>query len=130
MVEGSNVSKFVQLIRHIGYNDFDRFELATVLSPPPALRIRVDHMKIDLDAADVVVAEHLTEHGRSVRFQNDPISSASADEDSGTPSPLPSGDVLLTFKSPLQAGDRVIIASANAGQTYVILDKAVRYFGT
>ena len=127
MIEGSNISKFVQLIKQIGYNDFDRFELATILSPPPDLRIQVDHMKIELDGTDVVMAEHLTEYERKVTFKS--ASASSSNEDSGTSSPIPDGDLLLSFKSPLQAGDRVIVASANAGQTYVILDKAVSSFG-
>ncbi|UQZ84022.1 hypothetical protein SK3146_03234 [Paenibacillus konkukensis] len=127
MIEGSNVSKFAQLIRNIGFNDYDQFELATVVSPPPSLRIQIDNMKVGLDATDVVVAEHLTDHERVVSLKDGPDTAGTSGESSG-PSYLE--NALLAIKSPLQAGDRVIVASANNGQTYVILDKAVKYSGS
>jgi len=120
VIEGSNISKLMQVIKKIGFNEFDRLELATVASPPPALRIRIDHNTLELDASDVVVAEHLTEHARTVTLSSGSDPSSSILVEKG----------LLTIQSPLKAGDRVIIASANGGQTYVILDKAVTYSGS
>lgn len=104
--KGSGISQLAQVMRSLGYNDFDRFELATVTAIPPSIQIRIDNMKIDLDASDIVIAEQLTEHERTVTING------------GTES-------TMLVKSPLQVGDRIIVASSNGGQTYVVLDKAV-----
>ena len=105
-LQGSGSAKLAQMIRRLGYNDFDRYELATVITAPPSLKIQPDNSTIDLDGSDLVVAEHLTEHTRTASI------------DGGA-------DSTITFRSNLAAGDRVIIASMNGGQTYVILDKAI-----
>ncbi|WP_248928974.1 DUF2577 family protein [Paenibacillus hamazuiensis] len=104
-LEGNGITKLTQVIKHVGYNDFDRIELATVTSLTPTL-IRVDNMKIDLDAFDLVFAKHLTD--RTLTVVN------------------PDGTkTAMLVESPLQVGDRVIVASMNGGQTYVVLDIAV-----
>lgn len=107
-LEGTGASQLVQLIRRIGANTDVTIELATVTSPPPALRIKVDGMKIELESDDLIVAERLTAYSRTVTLND------------GEPVTLAYGDELL-------AGDRVIVASVNSGQLYVILDKAVVY---
>lgn len=109
MMEGSGASKFVQVIRKYGYNKDVEFELATVISPPPAIKIRVDRMKEDLDASDLIIAESLTEHTRVVSVNDGSVNISNA---------------TMTIQSPLNAGDRVIVASINNGQTYIVLDKA------
>lgn len=102
--EGSGVSKLKQAIRKYGYNEFDRYELATVTAPPPAIAIKVDNVPIVFDAADLIIAEHLTEHKRTVSIGG------------GEP-------VEMIVESPLQAGDRVIVASMSGGQAYVVVGK-------
>lgn len=104
--QGSGTKQLAQVIRLLGFNEFDRLELATVTAAPPAIRIRIDNMKIDLDAANIVIAEQLAEHTRTISI------------DGGI-------DVEMVVRQPLNVGDRVIVSSANNGQTYVILDKAV-----
>lgn len=105
MREGTPVSKLAQAIRSHGYNEFDRFDLATVTSVSPTL-VKVDGMSIVLDAFDLVIAEHLTD--RTV------IASIDGGE-----------YVEVAIKSPLKDGDRVVVASMNGGNTYVVIDKAV-----
>ncbi|MEW9697938.1 DUF2577 family protein [Paenibacillus sp. SI8] len=107
-MEGSGIGQLAQVIKRLGYNDFDRFEFATVTSPPPAIRIKIDNMKIELDASDVVMAECLTAHNRTVSING-------------------ASDVTLAFKDELKTGDRVIVVSVNDGQSYAILDRAVTY---
>lgn len=103
---GSGISQLVQVMRAIGHNDFDRFEIATVTSAPPVLTLRINGMKFDLDASDLVVAEHLLEHKRTVSLSG-------------------GSDVEMTVRAALQPGDRVIVASMNGGQSYVVIDRAV-----
>lgn len=105
MREGSGISQLAQMIRKHGYNDFDRFELATITSITPT-RVQVDGMKIELDAFDIVIAEHLTEHIRTVSING-------------------GDDTEMIVRTPLNVGDRVIVASMSGGQTYVVIDKAV-----
>jgi hypothetical protein len=92
----------VALIRKYGANDFDKFSLATVTSAAP-FRIKVDGMVIELEAEDVVIAEHLTAHERLATIGGSPVT--------------------IAFDGALSTNDHVIIASMNSGQLYVILDK-------
>ncbi|WP_338461539.1 DUF2577 domain-containing protein [Brevibacillus borstelensis] len=136
-IEGSGASQLVQIIRQIGYNNYDRFELATVVSPPPDLRIRIDNMALDLEADDLVVTEHLTRHKRIVTIKHE----QDTERDVGDTEPKPRDNdstgslawtysyVELQFEDVLKAGDRVLVASMNDGQSYVILDRVVTYNG-
>ncbi|MDQ0154905.1 DUF2577 domain-containing protein [Robertmurraya andreesenii] len=104
-LEGGHDSKAIQLFRKVGYNQDVQIKLGTVKSAPPNMRINVDGMKYDLDPDDYAIAEHLTAHTRQVKIN-------------GTTS-------TIEYSHALKAGDRVIIASANKGQRYYVLDKAV-----
>lgn len=106
ILQGTGASRLAQMIGRMGYNEYDRFELATVTAALPTIRVKVDGMKIELDTSDVIIAERLTEHTRQVTINGGTLSE-------------------MVVKSPLEVGDRVIVASANNGQSYVILDKAV-----
>jgi hypothetical protein len=105
VLKGTGASQLAQEIRESGYNDYDRFELATITAPLPSITVKVDNMAFDLDASDVIIAEHLTEHTRTVSING------------GVDTPM-------VVRSPLIVGDRVIVVSSDGGQTYVILDKA------
>lgn len=105
-LQGTGISRLVQVMREVGRNDFDRFELATVTAALPAITIKVDNMALTLDASDLVIAEHLTQHTRNVTINGGTLS-------------------VMVVNSPLQVGDRVIVVSMNGGQSYVVLDKAV-----
>jgi hypothetical protein len=102
--EGSAGSKLRSLIKRVGANTDTRFEFGTITSASPYFSVLVDGMKIELDADDCVVAEHLTEHTRTVT-----IGGGTASE--------------MVVSSALTVGARVIVAQINDGQTYVILDR-------
>lgn len=103
--EGSGVSKLRQAITKIGFNDYDRYELGTITSISP-ITVRLDNSPLILDAADLVIAEQLTEHRRYVLING------------GEP-------VEMVVDSPLKAGDRVILVSTNSGQSYVMIDRTI-----
>lgn len=137
-LEGTGASQLVQLIQHFGYNKDVDIEIATVTSPPPALRIKIDNMPVELEADDLVVAEHLTRHTRIVTIRHSAGMPRDLGDTTGTDSVLVDGMtpgystfdydfVELTFEDVLKPGDRVIVASINDDQTYVILDRAVTY---
>ncbi|MFS0841173.1 DUF2577 domain-containing protein [Paenibacillus sp. 1P03SA] len=106
--EGNAASQLVQLIRRYGYNQDVNIELGTILAPPPGIRVQVDNSPIELDAGDVIVSEHLTRHKRMVRING------GAEQE-------------LEFSDELKQGDKVIVASADNGQSFLILDRAVMY---
>lgn len=136
--EGSGSSKLVGLIRDIGYNKDVDIELGTVTAPPPNIKVKIDNMSVELEKDDLVIAERLTNHSRKVTLRSGDVFFGSTELD-GEPIPFPiseiscadgsltANDATITFLDELKAGDRVIVASMNKGQTYVILDKAVTY---
>jgi hypothetical protein len=107
-LEGSGAKRLIQLMRQHGYNTDVNIELATVTSAPPDLKIKVDNMKVELDRDDLIVAQYLTKHKRQAKING------------GT-------TVELEYQDELKPGDRVIVASANNGQLYFVIDKAVIY---
>ncbi|GIO88571.1 hypothetical protein J25TS5_55030 [Paenibacillus faecis] len=153
-IEGSGASQLVQLIRAIGYNSEITFELATVTSAPPQLKIKVDHMNVELEKDDLIVAQSLTKHMRKVNLKSEGGTKISAKN------PLPPGtpplsfdpqcsftgqgvitfgglsltsadqtieEAELEFTDELKKDDRVIVVGMNEGQTYIILDRVVMY---
>lgn len=107
-LEGNGAARLIQLMRQHGYNKDVDIELATVTSAPPNIKVKIDNMNIELDRDDLIVAQYLTKHKRQVRI------------DGGA-------TVELEYQDELKVGDRVIVVSANNGQLYFIIDKAVIY---
>jgi hypothetical protein len=104
LIEGSGVSQFKDIMKQLTYIKSADIEFATILAPPPSIRVVVDGMKIELDADDLAICESLTKTTRN-----------------GT---VNGGDtVIIEIDNALKAGDRVVIASINKGQLYVILDR-------
>ncbi|MUG87650.1 DUF2577 domain-containing protein [Paenibacillus timonensis] len=99
----TGVGRLHHVIREIGYNKDVDIEFATILAPLPNIRARVDGQPFELDADDLIVCEHLTEHKREAEINGSAVE--------------------ITFKDALKAGDRVVIVSYLAGQDYVILDR-------
>ncbi|MBE3649207.1 DUF2577 domain-containing protein [Paenibacillus polymyxa] len=142
-IDGGGVSQFRDVIKQLGHNVEVDIEYATILAPPPALRVQVDNMKIELDADDVIVPEHLREHTRKVsvkavepttlelnrytRVTKETESSApvnsKAFSDVFNFGGFTSGTFEITFHDTLKAGDRVAVASFGAGQRYIVLDR-------
>lgn len=129
-LEGSGASKMVQVIRKFGHNQDINIEFATVTSPPPNLKIKVDNMSIELDKDDLMVAEYLTKHKRKIKFTSSSVAEAMSTEGfephvHDITSLVLEGE--MEFIDELKAGERVIVANIDSGQTYVILDRAVSY---
>ncbi|MEK5507628.1 DUF2577 domain-containing protein [Paenibacillus sp. FSL P4-0113] len=143
LTEGNGVSQFRDVIKQLGYNVEVDIEYATIIAPPPALRVQVDNMKIELDGDDVIVPEHLREHTRKVsvkavapttlelnrytRVTKETESSAPASSKAFSDvfnfGSFTSGEFEITFHDTLKAGDRVAVASFGAGQRYIVLDR-------
>lgn len=122
-LEGNGAARLVQLMQKHGHNADVNVELATVLAPPPALKIRFNSDNLTLDADALIVAEHLTEHTRTVSISGGVVSGDVSP--SGTLTSFTLSDAFMTVKTPLKAGDQVSVLSANDGQLYYVLDKAV-----
>jgi hypothetical protein len=136
--EGSGGSQLVNLIRHFGYNKDVDIELGTVTADAPAIKVKIDNMKIELDAADLVVSEHLTAHTRHIQITATGNANITSTSVSSVPSStytsftlsdsdLTVTDATLDYLDELKTGDRVIVASVNNGQLYIVLDRAVTY---
>ncbi|MGO4542700.1 DUF2577 family protein [Paenibacillus sp. 2TAB19] len=147
-IEGSGASQLVQLIRAIGHNTDITFELATVTADAPELKIKVDHMNIELEKDDLIVAKSLTKHIRSVTLTskdkgkisstsvsmnyNMVLANASVTTFDFNSFGLDTAEFKvetaeLEFLDELKKGERVIVTGINQGQTYIILDRAVMY---
>ncbi|WP_103110283.1 DUF2577 domain-containing protein [Brevibacillus reuszeri] len=117
LIEGSKPSQFQALIKTLGYNKDVDIEFATVTAAPPNLRIKIDNMPVELDADDLAICEHLTEHTRKATI------SGGAVEIDGQTSSITVTDADIKLGAALAAGDRVIVASNESAQVYVILDR-------
>lgn len=146
-IEGDGASKIVQLMRKHGHNKDVNFVLGTVTEAPPKLKIKLDHLPIELEEEDLIVAEHLTRHERVVsinyakdtNFLKDPdigdkdvTSTASRAYIGGEHEPYEYDTfrmeyATLQFESLLLIGDRVIVAALDEDMTYIVLDRARRY---
>ena len=107
-IEGSGASQFVRMLQHFGSAAGTKIELGTVTVAAPSLQVRIDNMSIDLEPDDLIVAAHLTKHKRRIRVDG------GAEQE-------------YEFMDELAVGDRVIVASADNGQNYYVIDRAVVY---
>ncbi|MFT9848966.1 DUF2577 domain-containing protein [Aneurinibacillus sp. REN35] len=137
-MEGSTYTRFVQLMKRHGYNKDVDLLMATVTSPPPHLRIRLDHTNTELYPEDVFVAEHLTRHSRIVTIEHveneerqlgDKTEKDYLDtDDKQAPySSFSYNFVKLTFEDVLKVGDRVAVAEFDNGQAFMIVDRMMKY---
>jgi hypothetical protein len=144
-IEGSGASQLVQLMKTLGYNKDIDFLLGTVTSPPPNIRVKLDKMAVELEKDDVIISQHITNY--SVPFTASITKAKYESAPSGTLDDQyvdTSGQYAaqkqsykslnftfdagtLTLNNALKAGDRVIVAEIENGQSYVILDRVVSY---
>lgn len=108
-ITGSASAKLVQLMRQIGHNVDVDIQLGTVIASPPAVRIKLDLDGVELRGNDLIIAESLTQHTRTLTFAGN------------------EGPTSVTFHGGLTPGDRVIVACMDEKMQYVVLDKAVTY---
>ncbi|MDP5275696.1 DUF2577 domain-containing protein [Chengkuizengella axinellae] len=139
-LEGSSYSQLIQMFRIFGFNKEVDIELATIKSTDP-YKIQVDNMKIMLEEEDMIIAESLLEHKRTLRIESQDMTLDSKVTNHDIVSTSPHGpcqttftqigldakvtgeSVEVTIESPLEVGDRVIIASISNNQKYIVLDK-------
>lgn len=154
-IEGSGASQLVGLIRTLGYNSDVTIELATVTSAPPDLKIRIDHMSLELEKDDLIVAQSLTRHKRQVSLKSEGKAKISASNFTVPPDTPPTGlnvqvnyiansaitfnaislsnmdfaalEAELEFLDELKEGDRVLVMGIKQDQTYVVLERVVTY---
>ncbi|MCL6560737.1 MAG: DUF2577 domain-containing protein [Firmicutes bacterium] len=123
-------SKLIELMRQQAAGLVPRgIELATVVTPPPDLRIRIDNMNLNLEGDDLIVCEHLLDHER--RYSTVPAISDSIETPAGLGphvhqiQSLTINDQIVTIKTKLQAGDRVAVMALPGEQQYLVIDKVV-----
>lgn len=100
-MEGSGASRLKQIIVGSSSSSGVDIKRAIVKTLPPEISVQVDGDSIDTPAEGIIVAEHLTEHKRTIN---------------GTE---------VTISCDLEINDPVIVAIANDGQVVYVLDKAV-----
>lgn len=113
-------------------------ELATVISPPPNLIIRVDNMPVNLQGDDLIVCEHLLEHQRAYTttpsIDSSAVSEGYDDENNKYPhvhdvEKLTINNQTTTIHTNLKTGDRVAVQALPGGQQYLVIDKVVEMGG-
>lgn len=122
--EGDNTSKLIHLIQKLGYNADVKIELATVTQSMPDLKIKIDGMKrIEFDADDLIVAEHLTDHTKpvTIRVGDGTLNATTSGGDSLDSFELIDGEII--YQNGLKEGERVIVASDDERQIYYVLDR-------
>lgn len=124
-LEGSGAARLLQLFGGDGTQP-TTITNAIIQSVSP-ISVRVDGESIDTPEQGIIVAEHLTEHKRTISYTGGTVSGQVQDTytGGGDLKTLEIVDGELTFKCDLKIGDKVIVAIANDGQLVYVLDKAV-----
>ncbi|MFF3021211.1 DUF2577 domain-containing protein [Gottfriedia sp. NPDC057948] len=108
-LEGNGASRFIQLMKIHGKNDSMNVDYATITAAPPAIKLKIDGWKFELEADDFEVAEHLTKHTRQVKINGGATQT-------------------IEFQDGLKVGDKVIIVSYNNDQRFFVMDRIVSYY--
>lgn len=103
-LEGNGAQRLIKLFGG-GSTQPLTFTLATIVKPSP-ITVRIDGDTEDTPSVGIIVAEHLTDHKRTMHI----VGGAYQEYE---------------IQSNLDVGDRVIAVIANDGQLVYVLDKAV-----
>ena len=122
-LEGSGASRLLGLFRP--NTTPVSITLATVTALPPEISVRVDGDSVDTPHEGIIVAEHLTEHKRTITFSGDVAGNVDGYHGPGTLRNLQITRKQMTVHCDLKVDDRVIVAIADDGQLVYVLDKAV-----
>lgn len=130
-------SRLIHLIKEIAREQLPLgLELATVISPPPNLVIRIDNMPLNLQGDDLIVCAHLLPETRYAHITNktepappDTVTyNGQTFEQAGTN--IITQHTKIEFQDQrLQTGDRVVVMALPSGQQYLVLDKVVEMGG-
>lgn len=123
-LEGNGAQRLLTLFGKKGSPAPVQFALATIVTPPPAISIRLDGDTVDTPQEGIVIAEQLTDHKRVISF-NGVVSGSVTGTHAGTLQNLQIEKKEITIHSNLKAGDRVLCGVGNGGQTVFIIDKVV-----
>lgn len=123
-LEGNGAQRLLTLFGARGSQMPVQFALATVVTPPPGISVRLDGDTVDTPTEGIVLAEQLTDHTRVISFTGD-VSGNVTGTQPGTLQNLQVTKKEMTIHSNLKAGDRVICGIGNNGQTVYVIDKAV-----
>jgi len=125
-------SKLIELIRRQAAGQIPRgIELATVVTPMPDLRIRIDNMDINLEGDDLIVCAHLLPVTRYANISNVVTPVPAQVTYNGATYDQAGDDVstqhtTIAFQDNiLQAGDRVAVMALPGEQQYLVIDKVV-----
>ena len=122
-LEGSGASRLIGLFRP--NTKPVSITLATVTALPPEISVRVDGDSVDTPHEGIIVAEHLTEHKRTITFSDDVSGHVDGYHGPGSLRNLQIARKQMTVHCDLKVDDRVIVAIADDGQLVYVLDKAV-----
>lgn len=126
-------SKLIDLIRRQAAGLTPRgIELATVVTPSPALRIRIDNMDINLEGSDLIVCAHLLPATRYANLHSkvtpDPPDQVTYNGQTfdQVGNNISTQHTTVAFQDQiLQIGDRVAVMALPGEQQYLVWDKVV-----
>lgn len=124
-LEGNGAQRLLTLFGVKGAATPVQFALATIVTPMPEISVRIDGDTVDTPTEGIVVAEWLTEHKRTISFNDDVSGNIDGFHGPGTLRDLQIAKKEITIHSDLKEGDRVICGVGNNGQLVYVLDKAV-----
>ncbi|WP_240375437.1 DUF2577 domain-containing protein [Bacillus piscicola] len=117
-----SVNELVELMHMAGRQDTWDVGRGTVIQSPPTPVIKDNLTGMELDADDLVFSDHLTEHTREIEI-------AGSTQTAGThPHSHGYQPTTMTVKSPLKAGDQVILLRPpDPMSSFVVIGKFVRF---
>lgn len=126
-------SRLIEIIRQQAAGMMPRgIELATVITPPPNLRIRIDNMNINLEGDDLIVCAHLLPATRYANLHSkvtpeppDKVTYNGQTFDQAGDN-IDTQHTVVAFQDyVLNPGDRVAVMALPGEQQYLVLDKVV-----
>lgn len=145
--EGDSYSRLRQMMSKAGNKPSGvRIELATIVEPPPNLKLRRDSDQLLLEKEELVVSEHLTRHERIVSVNYEFPKKLSKEKDIGDKEANTASNRINVGQAPsipyekyemnyatiryedlLLEGERVLLACDDDNMVYYVLDRAVFY---
>lgn len=137
MIEGGGSSRLAFAVGQLGYNKDVDIEYATVIAPPPALRIQIDGMKIELDEEDVIIPQSLTRWTEKIAIKPSTASltwsnytrtvdgSSTTKNSEVTAGTLSTTEFEIEHHNELKAGDRIALITSEESLRYFVLDRIV-----
>lgn len=129
--EGSPIAQMVQATRKAGRNITSTMRIGTITSPPPEIKMLIDHDPEEYDKDEILVAEKLTVHMRNIDVIGNVIQSKMTPNGTGPHmheiTHLSIKDANITFNDELQEGDRVLVECDEENDIYIIMDRVVSY---